>query len=49
VHQVGLGAMDAFGSNGLRRPYCAAVPGVNWAMPWAPAPLIENGLKFDSA
>ena len=36
-------------SNGSRRPIAAAVPGMNCAIPCAPARLTANGLKFDSA
>src|ERR1700759_3789021 len=37
------------GANGSASPYAAAVPGMNCAMPCAPAPDCANGLKFDSA
>jgi hypothetical protein len=36
-------------SNGSSSPIAAAVPGMNWAIPWAPAELTANGLKPDSA
>ena len=42
-------SIAALGSNGSRRPYAAAVPGMNCAMPCAPAGERANGLKFDSA
>ena len=41
--------MAAGASNGLESPSARAVPGMNWAMPCAPAPLVANGLKPDSA
>ena len=37
------------GSNGSFNPYDAAVPGMNWAIPCAPAGETAFGLKFDSA
>jgi hypothetical protein len=36
-------------SKGFLNPYARAVPGMNWAMPCAPAGERANGLKFDSA
>ena len=41
--------MAASASNGSSSPYAAAVPGMNWAIPAAPAGETANGLKFDSA
>src|SRR5205085_7262955 len=42
-------SIAAAGSNGLPSPYELAVPGMNCAIPCAPAPDTANGLKFDSA
>ena len=39
----------ASGSKGSRRPIAAAVPGMNCAIPSAPAGERAKGLKFDSA
>ena len=41
--------MAAPGSNGSSSPIASAVPGMNWAMPSAPAGERANGLKPDSA
>src|SRR5687768_17944415 len=42
-------SIAASGSNGLRRPYAAAVAGMNCAIPLAPAVDTAVGLKLDSA
>src|SRR3954470_16936434 len=41
-------SIDAAASNGLRRPSPAAVPGMNCAIPWAPAGDTANGLQLAS-
>src|ERR1700745_3288026 len=42
-------SMAATGSKGSRSPYERAVPGMNWAMPRAPAGETARGLNPDSA
>ena len=42
-------SMARSASKGSARPYIRAVPGMNCAMPWAPAGERAKGLKFDSA
>ena len=49
AHQVGLRVDGGYASKGYVRPSACAVPGMNCAMPWAPAGELAKGLKFDSA
>ena len=41
-------SIDRSASNGSARPIARAVPGMNWAMPSAPAGERANGLNPDS-